>query len=129
MNAEGGSQGLDYLMGIERRGYSEGTTGLNATPQQNAMISDMHKRGMDVDTISAVVGVSTQEVQDAINSQTPAQVNQLNPIGTLSKIGNFFSNPVVQGIGAIATGGLTSLGTFAKGQLFGHVAGNLIGNQ
>jgi hypothetical protein len=129
MNAEGGSQGLDYLMGIERRGYSEGTTGLNATPQQNAMINDMHKRGMDVDTISTVVGVSTQEVQDAINSQTPAQVNQLNPIGTLSKIGNFFSNPVVQGIGAIATGGLTSLGTFAKGQLFGHVAGNLIGNQ
>jgi hypothetical protein len=130
MNAEGGvSQGLDYLMGIERRGYSEGTTGLNATPQQNAMISDMHKRGMDVDTISTVVGVSTQEVQDAINSQTPAQVNQLNPIGTLSKIGNFFSNPVVQGIGAVATGGLTSLGTFAKGQLFGHVAGNLIGNQ
>jgi hypothetical protein len=129
LNSEGGSQGLDYLMGIERRGYSEGTTGLNATPQQNAMISDMHKRGMDVDTISAVVGVSTQEVQDAINSQTPAQVNQLNPIGTLSKIGNFFSNPVVQGIGAIATGGLTSLGTFAKGQLFGHVAGNLIGNQ
>jgi uncharacterized protein YidB (DUF937 family) len=129
MNAEGGvSQGLDYLMGIERRGYSEGTTGLNATPQQNAMISDMHKRGMDVDTISAVVGVSTQEVQDAINSQTPAQVNQLNPIGTLSKIGNFFSNPVVQGIGAIATGGLTSLGTFAKGQLFGHVAGNIGGN-
>jgi hypothetical protein len=128
LNSEGGSQGLDYLMGIERRGYSEGTTGLNATPQQNAMISDMHKRGMDVDTISAVVGVSTQEVQDAINSQTPAQVNQLNPIGTLSKIGNFFSNPVVQGIGAVATGGLTSLGTFAKGQLFGHVAGNIGGN-
>jgi hypothetical protein len=25
MNAEGGSQGLDYLMGIERRGYQEGT--------------------------------------------------------------------------------------------------------
>jgi hypothetical protein len=129
MNAEGGSQGLDYLMGIERRGYSEGTTGLNATPQQNAMISDMHKRGMDVDTISTVVGVSTQEVQDAINSQAPAQVNQLNPIGTLSKIGSFFSNPVVQGIGAIATGGLTSLGTYAKGQLFGNIAGNLIGNQ
>jgi hypothetical protein len=78
----------------------------------------MHKRGMDVDTISAVVGVSTQEVQDAINSQTPAQVNQLNAIGTLSKIGNFFSNPVVQGIGAIATGGLTSLGNFAKGQVW-----------
>jgi hypothetical protein len=122
----GVSQGLDYLMGIERRGYSEGTTGLNATPQQNAMISDMHKRGMDVDTISTVVGVSTQEVQDAINSQTPAQVNQLNPIGTLSKIGNFFSNPVVQGIGAVATGGLTSLGTFAKGQIGGYLAGKAI---
>jgi hypothetical protein len=25
MNAEGGSQGLDYLMGIERRGYAEGS--------------------------------------------------------------------------------------------------------
>jgi hypothetical protein len=122
----GVSQGLDYLMGIERRGYSEGTTGLNATPQQNAMISDMHKRGMDVDTISTVVGVSTQEVQDAINSQTPAQVNQLNPIGTLSKIGNFFSNPVVQGIGAVATGGLTSLGNYAKGQIGGYLAGKAI---
>lgn len=125
---ENSSKGLDYLTGIERRGYADG---LGLTAQQSSMISDMSKRGMDVDTISAVTGVSTQEVQDAINNQNnaPAQANQITPgqVGNvIGRVSDFFSNPVVQGIGAFLTGGTSALANYAKGQVGGYLAGKVL---
>jgi len=108
-----------------RIGYANGT-GLGLTSQQSSMISDMAKRGMDADTISAVTGVSTEEVQNAINNQAPAQANQIagqqgffsniNPLSTLGRLGL-----------DIATGGLSrGLGTFAKTQALSYFADRVL---
>ena len=123
----GMSEGMTDLAegGIVRKKYANGT-GLGLTSQQSSMISDMAKRGMDADTISAVTGVSTEEVQNAINNQAPAQANQIagqqgffsniNPLSTLGRLGL-----------DIATGGLSrGLGTFAKTQALSYFADRVL---
>jgi hypothetical protein len=84
----GVSQGLDYLMGINRTGFQEGGT--------------TEDKELSNPTMTSMVMPSIRGIQ------------------------NFFSNPIVQGVGTFMLGGVPALGNYAKGQIGGYLAGKAI---
>jgi hypothetical protein len=84
----GVSQGLDYLMGINRTGFQEGGT--------------TEDKELSNPTMTSMVMPSIRSIQ------------------------NFFSNPIVQGVGSFMLGGMPALGNYAKGQIGGYLTGKAI---
>ena len=99
MNAEGGSQGLDYLMGIERRGYANGSTSRESIinnilkeiepgfENENSiarMYADDYKTGLDLDYLKTL---TPDEVKLALDDTYLQGKNFQNPDFSRGRIG------------------------------------------
>jgi hypothetical protein len=71
----------------------------------------------------------TQNLQNTTPTNISEYETQLRSNLTpaiVTKAKNFLSNPIVQGVGALLTGGTSALGKYALGQIGGNVLGNII---